>query len=124
MGSTMNNHYYKQLIEILLAHPNGVRVGALVRTIYNHNCDLFHPETLTLYDSIYQSVYAFLWRNSKGKHPQFERKRRGVYALSKPFVRQLELCFDDWDEPMVPTPRKRTPKPDPYAGMAELFAPC
>lgn len=118
----MENRYYKEMIDILLKHPEGVRVGALARAIYNNNCDLFHPETQMLFERIYHATYAHLWRNSKGKRAPFVRKGWGIYALSKPFIRQLELCFDDWDDPMLPAPRTKTTKPDPYAGMRDIFA--
>lgn len=118
----VENRYYKEMIDILLRHPEGVRVGALARAIYNNNCDLFHPETQTLFESIRRSTYSHLWRNSRNKRDPFVRKSWGVYALSKHFVRQLELCFDDWDDPMKPSPRQKTPKPDPYAGMRDIFA--
>ena len=118
----VDNRYYKELVDILLLHPEGVRVGSLARAIYNNNCNLFQPETMTLFDQIYQTVYRFLWNHSRGKKAAFVRKRWGVYALSRHFVRQLELCFDDWDDQMQNLPRKKTPKPDPYAGMRDLFA--
>ena len=35
----MKNQYYNEMIEMLMAHPNGMRVGLLARTIYNSNCD-------------------------------------------------------------------------------------
>ena len=87
------------MVAILLAHPEGMRVGVLARAIYNINCDLFDPRGATLFDRIYASMYPYLWRNSRGKGAPFERRGWGVYALSRFFVRQLDLCFDDWDEP-------------------------
>ena len=119
----MDNRYYKELVDILLKHPEGVRVGSLARAIYNNNCNLFHPETQTLFDNIYRTVYSFLWRHSRGRKSTFVRKRWGVYALSKHFVRQCEFHFDDWDDPLQNIPRRKaSPKADPYAGMGDLFA--
>lgn len=119
----MENKHYRDMVAILLAHPEGVRVDSLARAVYNKHCDLFDPDGVTLYQRIHGSMYSHLWRNSRKPTAPFQRTGWGTYALSPHFVMQLELCFDDWDEPMgnPPPRRKKEPPIDPYAGMLSLF---
>lgn len=119
----VENKHYRDMIDILLAHPKGVRVDCLARALYNKHCSLFDPDGATLYQRIHSAMYSHLWRNSRKPTAPFQRVRWGTYALSPYFVRQLEFCFEDWDEPMTNTriQQKSKPPADPYAGMKSLF---
>lgn len=116
----MNNLYYNQMVELLLAHPDGIRVGHLSRAIYNENCDLFTPNASGLFRDIHQQVYQYLWREQRKRQSPFLRLRWGVYALRPHFVMQLELCFDDWDQDVV-TRTDKVAEPEPLAYMRNLF---
>lgn len=116
----MNNLYYNQMMEILLAHPHGVRVGNLTRAIYNSNCDLFTPDAALLLRKIHSQVYRYLWREQRKRHSPFLRTRRGYYALRPHFVVQLELCFDDFEGEGFPKAAKTTPQ-KPEAHMCDMF---
>lgn len=116
----MNNLYYNQMVELLLAHPEGIRVGRLVRAIYNANCDLFTADTSGLLRSIHKQVYQHLWREQRKHTSPFQRTKWGVYALRPHFVMQLELCFDDWEnDDVAHQPRPAERKPEAY--MRDLF---
>lgn len=116
----MNNLYYNQMVELMLTHPEGIRVGHLSRAIYNANCDLFTPNASSLFRNIHQQVYQYLWREQRKQKSPFLRLRWGVYALRPHFVMQLELCFDDWDQDVV-TRTEKVAEAEPLAYMRNLF---
>ncbi len=119
----MKNTYYNEMVHMLLAHPDGMRLGHIVRTIYNSNCDLFCANARRLYDDIYQSTLRYLWRQSRLKQSPFERKRWGVYGLRRNFVVQLEFCFDEWEDevPKAGTQASDTHRGEASAYMRDLF---
>ncbi len=93
----MNNIYYNQIVELLAYKTEGMKLCNIVKYIYNCNCNLF--EDNNLYKRIYCGVRQFLWSQSKQKESPFTRVngKWGVYRLKKSFIKQLELCFDDWE---------------------------
>lgn len=118
----MNNLYYNQMMDILLAHPEGVRVGNLTRAIYNSNCSLFTPDAAELLRQIHRQVYSFLWREQRKRHSPFLRTRWGYYALRPHFVVQLELCFDDFEGESIPKVQKEEEHASaPEAYMCDMF---
>lgn len=121
----MKNQYYNEMVEMLMAHPNGMRVGLMARTIYNSNCDLFDTDAARRFKKIYDSVKRYLWTQSRHKHSPFERRKWGTYALKKNFVFQLELAFDDWDSDNIDLKKvykEAPPSKNPKAYMLDLFA--
>ena len=114
----MNNAYYNQLIELLTYKPEGMKVCNIARCIYNSHCTLFDDGHL--YRQIHSTVRQYLWKQSKLKNSPFKSvsNQWGVYAITKSFVAQLELCFDNWEYDVI---EKRKPQPAPAPQMLNLF---
>ena len=119
----MKNLYYNNLVEMLMRNADGMRLGSIVRALYNQDCDLFDPEAEGKFQRIYTSVKRFLWTQRRLRRSPFERRRWGTYALRRHFVVQLELCFDDWEDEGIVLPEKAAPEPPakPAAYMLDLF---
>ena len=121
----MKNQYYNEMVQLLMDHPKGMRVGVMARIIYNSNCDLFDTDAKGRFRKIYESVKRYLWTQSRQKHSPFERLKWGTYGLRKNFVFQLELAFDDWDEESIDL-KKMQNEPraskNPEAYMLDMFA--
>ena len=94
----MKNSYYNELVHILMANPQGVRVGKIARHIYNSDVDLFDRDTNNKFSRIHAELQRYLWTQSRKKRSPFERVGWGLYGLKRPFVVQLELTFEDWDD--------------------------
>lgn len=91
----MINAYYKQTIELLMAHPKGMRTCNIARFIYNSHCSLF--DNSLNYQRLRRDVSQFLWHQSKLQTSPFKRvkDKRGFYSLKPDFAMQLELQFED-----------------------------
>lgn len=94
----MKNRYYNNMVELLMAHADGMRLGHIARTLYNADADLFDTDGADKYRYIYKTIQNYLWKQSQRKESPFERRKWGVYGLRRHFVIQLELCFDDWED--------------------------
>lgn len=94
----MKNLRYNEMVELLMANPDGLRIRAIARSIYNTEVDLFAVDSAKKFRDIHLSVQRFLWTQSRKIHSPFERRRWGIYALKNRFVVQLELEFDDWED--------------------------
>lgn len=104
----MKNAYYNQIMELLTQRPEGMKLCAIARCIYNSNTDLFADEDL--YPQIYGQLKRFLWHQSKVKRSPFVScKRWGYYAIRKSAAIQFELPFDDFQYDGIET--KKTAKP-------------
>ena len=120
----MKNSYYNELVHILMANPQGVRVGKIARHIYNSDVDLFDRDTNNKFSRIHAELQRYLWTQSRKKRSPFERVGWGLYGLKRPFVVQLELTFDDWDDEDLDPSRLQRPKKSEAAEplMQDLFA--
>lgn len=119
----MKHLYYNDLVDMLMHHEEGMRLGVIARALYNKDCDLFDPESEGKFQRIYATVKRFLWTQSRLKRSPFERRKWGTYALRPRFVVQLELCFDDWEDEDIVLPAKPVAvPPKPAAYMLDLFA--
>ena len=94
----MKNLHYNYMVEELINNPDGLKVKAIARSIYNSEVTLFDIDAAKKIKIIHNSVQRFLWMQSRKKQSPFERKKWGLYALKKGFVYQLELPFEDWDD--------------------------
>jgi len=94
----MKNLHYNHIVENLIDNPEGLRIRAIARSIYNSEVDIFTPNAGARFKEIHKSVQQFLWRQSKLKKSPFERTAWGKYALKHNFVIQLELEFEDWED--------------------------
>ena len=113
------------MVEMLIAHPEGMRIQHIASTIYNSNCDLFEQNSTGLYKRIHTSVKRYLWTQSRLRRSPFERCRWGTYKLRSGFVYQLELTFDDWEEEglhLTAHPTQEPPPEKPVPFMLDLFA--
>ena len=117
----MKNQYYNEMVEMLLKRPDGMRLGAIARTIYNSSCDLFDLEGSRRFAKIYSSVGRYLWTQSRRKKSPFERRSWGTYALRPRFVYQLELTFDEWDDELPPRQQAEYKPKRPEPIMLSLF---
>lgn len=119
----MINEYYNQLVEILMAQPEGMRLGNVARAIYNSHCNLFEASNEALYREIYNVVARHLYRESRKRTSPFMRTKWGWYALRQNFVVQLELPFDAWDDEDITLPPRQPQQaaPKPQAYMRDLF---
>ncbi len=118
----MKNLHYNEMVENLINNPEGLRIRAIARSIYNSEVDLFDPDAASKFKKIHKSVQRFLWAQSRKRKSPFERRQWGVYALKKGFVIQLELEFADWDDEGLVldfTPKRKTPMA--AEGMADMF---
>lgn len=93
----MKELYYKQMIEILMRKPKGMRLSAIVKNIYNQNAELFSSGDL--YDEIYRSTFRFLYRECKKKKSMFYHvpDKWGFYAVRRRQAKQLLLKFSQTD---------------------------
>lgn len=121
----MKNLYYNDMVEMLMSHPDGLRLRHIARVIYNSHCDLFDTaQGMGRYERIYGTVSRFLWSESRKQLSPFERRQWGLYALRRHFVVQLELCFDDWEDEGVDlsTPARAGARQSRQnLGMQDLF---
>ena len=112
--------YYNEIVEMLMAHTDGMRVGVIARAIYNANCDLFDTLSSVRFKLIYENVQRYLWQQSRLPNSPFRRVKWGTYALRRQFVCQLELVFDEWeDDGPVHRPEEKPKEPAPQ--MLNLF---
>ncbi len=90
----MNNIYYREIIELLLSHrEEGMKVGAIARTIYNAHIDIFNPDFT--YEKILNKINFYLWKQVHCKDSLFEQEVRGYYKLKPSIAIQLDL-FEDY----------------------------
>ncbi len=118
----MKNLHYNAIVENLIANPEGLRIRAIARSIYNSEVDIFTPDAADRFKFIHKSVQQFLWTQSRNRHSPFERRRWGVYALKHKFVVQLELQFEDWeDDDIIIKPALPEKKHLAAEYMADMF---
>ena len=96
---TMNNIYYRDIIELLLPFgQEGMKLSCIVRHIYNQHVDMFN--NTVRYENIYKAVGQFLWKQSQKKESPFKHNAYGVYAIKPDIAVQLDLFWDLPDEPI------------------------
>lgn len=96
---TMNNIYYRDIIELLLPFgQEGMKLSCIVRHIYNQHVDMFN--NTVRYEDIYKAVGQFLWKQSQKKESPFKHNAHGVYAIKPDIAVQLDLFWDLPDEPI------------------------
>ncbi len=120
----MKNLYYNELVHILMANPDGLRVGKIARHIYNSDVDLFDCNAIGKFGKIHRELQRYLWTQSRKKRSPFERRSWGIYAVRRNFVYQLELTFDDWDDEglVLEDTRKKKKVVDDKDLMQDMFA--
>jgi len=90
---TMNNIYYRDLIELLLPFgQEGMRLSSIARHLYNKNVDMFY--NTVKYEDIYKTVSLFLWKQSQKRESPFKRNAYGIYAIKPDVAVQLDLFWD------------------------------
>lgn len=90
---TMNNIYYRDIIELLLPHgKEGLKLSLIVRYIYNQHVDMFNDSIK--YEDIYKAVGSFLWKQSQKRESPFTHNAYGVYAIKPDVAVQLDLFWD------------------------------
>lgn len=90
---TMNNIYYRDIIELLLKHgQDGLKLSVIVRHIYNLHADLFNDAIR--YDDIYKAVGLFLWKQSQKRESPFRHNSYGVYSIKPDVAVQLDFFWD------------------------------
>lgn len=90
---TMNNIYYRDIIELLLPHgKDGVKLSLIVRHIYNQHVDMFN-NTIN-YEELYKVVGSFLWKQSQKRESPFTHNSYGIYAIKPDVAVQLDLFWD------------------------------
>ena len=99
---TMNNIYYRDIIELLLPHgKEGLKLSLIVRYIYNQHVDMFNDSIS--YEDIYKPVGSFLWKQSLKRESPFTHNSYGVYSIKPDVAVQLDLFWDmPTEEPSVP----------------------
>ena len=119
----MKNLHYNHMVEELINNPDGLKVRAIARSIYNSEVTLFDIDAANKFKKIHNSVQRFLWSQSRKQKSPFVRKKWGLYALRKGFVYQLELDFADWDdEGLVLEYGNKNKKTLVAEQMADMFA--
>jgi len=94
---TMNNIYYRDIIELLLPHgKEGLKLSQIVKHIYNLHVDLF--DNSIKYEDIYKAVGLFLWKQSQKRESPFKHNSYGVYAIKQDIAVQLDLFWDIQEE--------------------------
>lgn len=102
---TMNNIYYRDIIELLLPHgQEGLKLSLIVRHIYNLHADLFNKKIK--YEDIYKAVGMFLWKQSQKRESPFKHNAYGVYAIKPDMAVQLDLFWDLQEEKEKATEEK------------------
>lgn len=90
---TMNNIYYRDIIELLLPYgQEGLKLSCIVRHLYNQHADLFNKSIK--YEDIYKTVGLFLWKQSQKRESPFKHNSYGVYAIKPDVAVQLDLFWD------------------------------
>lgn len=114
----MNHKYYRQIVELLALRPEGLKVSAIAKNIYNQEGNLFADEDH--YEKLYESIRQFLWQQSQRKNSQFitVEGKRGYYKLRTNYSIQTEFQFASEDIIESLSDIKKNDKPD---GQLELF---
>ena len=90
---TMNNIYYRDIIELLLPHgKEGLKLSLIVRHIYNQHVDMFNDSIS--FEDIYKAVGSFLWKQSQKRESPFTHNSYGVYSIKQDVAVQLDLFWD------------------------------
>ncbi|MBO7067265.1 MAG: hypothetical protein J6W52_01085 [Bacteroidaceae bacterium] len=90
---TMNNIYYRDIIELLLPHgKEGMKLSLIVRHIYNTHANLFDDSIK--YEDIYKAIGLFLWKQSQKKESPFKHNAYGIYSIKPDMAVQLDLFWD------------------------------
>ena len=89
----MKNLHYNHMVEELINNPDGLKVKAIARSIYNSEVTLFDIDAAKKFKIIHNSVQRFLWMQSRKKQSPFERKKWGLYALKKGFKLWYTIVF-------------------------------
>jgi len=71
---------------------DGMNVRTLARQLYNLHCGIFALDVV--YETLYNQVRMYLWRQSKQRHSPFIHLRRGQYALKQDIAVQLDIFID------------------------------
>ena len=90
---TMNNIFYRDLIELLLPFgKEGLKLSMIVNHVYNLHADLFNKSIK--HEDIYKVVGSFLWKQSQKRESPFKRNSYGVYSIKPDVAVQLDLFWD------------------------------
>lgn len=116
----MNHKYYRQIIDLLALRPEGLKVSAIARNIYNQQGNLFSDSIS--YDNLYSSIRQFLWQQSQKKNSIIVTvdDKRGYYKLRSKYVVQTELNFASEDYLEYPCDIKKTTE-SPNAIQLSLY---
>ena len=104
---TMNNIYYRDIIELLLPFgQEGLKLSSIVRHIYNQHADLFNKNIR--YEEIHKTVGLFLWKQSQKRESPFRHNSFGVYSIKPDIAVQLDLFWDMPEETIADETKEST----------------
>lgn len=90
---TMNNIYYRDIIELLLPQgKGGLKLSIIAKRVYNLHADLFDDSIK--YEEIYKEVGLFLWKQSQKRESPFRHNAYGIYSIKPDMAVQLDLFWD------------------------------
>lgn len=90
---TMNNIYYRDIIELLLPQGmGGLKLSIIAKRVYNLHADLFDDSIK--YEEIYKEVGLFLWKQSQKRESPFRHNAYGIYSIKPDMAVQLDLFWD------------------------------
>lgn len=120
---TMNNIYYRDIIEVLLKHGGeGLKLSLIVRYIYNQHVDMFNDRIK--YEDIYKTVGMFLWKQSQKRESPFKHNAYGVYSIKPDFAMQLDLFWDLQPEEITEMSDEEPQADKSNVVQMELFKPA
>lgn len=104
----MNHKYYRQIIDLLTLRPEGLKVSAIAKNIYNQQGNLFSEQES--YEKLYESIRQYLWQQSQKKNSIFTTvdNKRGYYKLRQNYTMQTEFQFASEDLFPYPCDNKKT----------------
>lgn len=90
---TMNNMYYRDIIELLLPYgKEGLKLSHIVKHIFNKHADMF--DNTIKYEDIYKAIGLFLWKQSQKRESPFIHNAYGIYAIKPDIAVQLDIFWD------------------------------
>lgn len=117
---TMNNIYYRDIIELLLQHgKEGLKLSVIVKYIYNQHVDMFDDSIK--YDEIYKAVGLFLWKQSQKRESPFRHNSYGVYSIKPDVAVQLDFFWDLPAEEQTTAPEEEPRADRSTVVQMELF---
>ena len=116
----MNHKYYRQIIDLLTLRPDGLKVSAIAKNIYNQQDTWFSEHES--YEKLYESIRQYLWQQSQKKNSIFTTvdEKRGYYKLRKIYTMQTEFQFASEDLFPYPCDNKKATE-NPNAIQLSLY---